>query len=82
MEAAMTDQDLSSFTHWLHGQTERPGPVGDLARDAAADSSFPLSAKTVESYERYLAARGADPNAIAALFDAWAEYQAERGRNR
>lgn len=78
----MTHQDLSNFTHWLHTQTARQDPVGDLARDVAADHAWPLTAKTVESYERYLAERGADPALIAALFDAWAEYQAERGLNQ
>ena len=33
----MTHQDLSNFTHWLHTQTARQDPVGDLARDVAAD---------------------------------------------
>ena len=78
----MTEQNLSSFTRWLGAQTERQDPVGDLARDVAADRDWPLSAKTVESYEGYLARRGADPNVISALFDAWAEYDAERDRNR
>ena len=78
----MTHQDLSNFTHWLRTQTARQDPVGDLARDVAADHGWPLTAKTVESYERYMAERGADPAAIAALFDAWAEYQTERGLNR
>jgi uncharacterized protein YozE (UPF0346 family) len=78
----MRHQDLSNFTHWIRTQTERADPVGDLAREVAADSGWPLTAKTVESYERYLALRGADPALIAALFDAWAEYQAERGLNQ
>ena len=78
----MTERRPNTFPNWLSLQTERQDPIGDLARDAAADHSWPRSAKTVESYERYLAQRGADPNAIIALFHAWAEYDAQRDRGR
>ena len=78
----MTERRPNTFTNWLSLQAERQDPIGDLARDVAVDPRWPRSAKTVESYEQYLAQRGADPNAIAALFDAWAEYDAERDRGR
>ena len=78
----MMDPRPNTFSNWLQLQADRTDPIGDLARDVAADPRWPRSAKIVESYERYLAQRGADPNVIAALFDAWAEYDAERGRGR
>jgi hypothetical protein len=78
----MTAPRPTTFTGWLKLQGDRDDPIGDLARDVALDPRWPLRAKTVEAYERYLARRGADPDAIAALFDAWAEYDAERGRGR
>jgi hypothetical protein len=31
----------ASFTRWLFAQADRDDPVGDLARDAKADSDFP-----------------------------------------
>jgi uncharacterized protein YozE (UPF0346 family) len=74
----MARQDLSSFTHWLRAQTERPDPVGVLARHAAADSRWPLSPKTLASYARYLEQHAASEEVIAGLFDAWSEYEAER----
>ena len=74
----MDGQDLSSFSHWLRSQTARRDAVGALARVVATDLRWPLSAKTVESYARYLQERAATDTTVAALFDAWAEYQAER----
>ena len=70
----------NTFTNWLRLQIDRQDPIGDLARGAAEDRMWPRSGKTVEGYERYLALRGTDPTVITALFDAWAEYDAERGR--
>ena len=78
----MTERRPNTFTNWLSMQRDRQDPIGDLARDVEKDPRWPRSGKTVESYERYLAQRGADPNGIAALFDAWSEYDAERDRGR
>jgi uncharacterized protein YozE (UPF0346 family) len=74
----MARQDLSSFTHWLLTQTERPDAVGALARLAAADPRWPRSPKTLASFEQYLEQRAASEEVVAGLFDSWAEYEAER----
>ncbi len=64
-----------TFTAWLRRQRSRHDPVGDLARDAGEDGTWPR-ARSREALESYLAALGASDGAIAALDRAWLEYEA------
>lgn len=52
------------------GHRERDSVLGDLARDAAADPTWPHEAGPVELLD-YLEARRADPAAVDALRAAW-----------
>jgi hypothetical protein len=63
-----------SFTLWLAKHRKRDSPLGDLAKDAAADHSWP-DASTLEIYLNHLWASGASSDAAAALNRAWRAYQ-------
>ena len=76
----MTDQHCI-FTTWLKAQRGRDDPVGDLARDAAADRHWPKAAKSLPRLLDYLAGRGACPGAVEACRRAWAEFRAEGPRS-
>lgn len=68
-----------SFVEWLRKQTRRRDPVGDLARDARADHSWPPQGKPSRSrYHGYLVRQGAIPAALDALDVAWEEWDAQR----
>lgn len=68
-----------TFRKWLSDQRKRQDPVGDLARDVAADAEFPGSRATYDLIRAHLEDVGASPNALAALDRAIAEYQASTG---
>ena len=74
----MTKNQHRSFAAWLRNQRRRDDPVGDLARDAAADRHWPKAAKSLPRLLDYLAGRGACPGAVEACRRAWAEFRAER----
>ncbi|MEH0194592.1 YozE family protein [Caulobacter sp. CCNWLY153] len=63
----------TKFTDWLAAQKHRDDPVGDLARDAISDASFPWNASDTRTVSRYLARR-ASSAAFDALEDAVAEW--------
>ena len=68
-----------TFLDWLSGQTRRRDVVGDLARDTRADRDWPPPGKVSRAKLRaYLEARGAIPEAVAALDAAWDEWDRER----
>jgi len=77
----MTKNEHRSFAAWLRNQRRRDDPVGDLARDAAADRHWPKAAKSLPRLLDYLAGRGACPGAVEACRRAWAEFRAERPRS-
>jgi hypothetical protein len=54
----MTKNQHRSFAAWLRNQRRRDDPVGDLARDAAADRHWPKAAKSLPRLLDYLASRG------------------------
>lgn len=60
------------FKSWLKQQTDRDGPTGDIAIDAADDEHFP-EVGNLETYLAYLAGRNHAPSATLALIEAWME---------
>lgn len=63
-----------NFYQWLIAQIERPDRVGDLARDAKADKSFPVEAQYYQEIEDYLSKLGAHSACIESLKQGWLEY--------
>ncbi|MCL2139363.1 MAG: sterile alpha motif-like domain-containing protein [Treponema sp.] len=64
------------FYQWLKKQKERPDQVGDLARDALLDDTFPKEANTQKRLMSYFEKRKASDLAIASLQLAWDEFSA------
>ena len=64
-----------SFTKWLLQQAGRDDPVGDLASDVARDPDWLVSGRGLSGFLTYLRNRGACDGAIAALQQAWSEWQ-------
>lgn len=73
IKLVLTPPDIS-FTEWLALQRGKDSPTGDLACDAAADSTWP-AAPDFESYRSYMFRSGASHIAVAALNCAWRSYQ-------
>lgn len=78
---------IMNFRQWLDTQTLRDDAVGDLAKDAHPDETFPqdplgdvLVAEVHDDWKTklndYLVYRGACPEAHSALDQAFEEYQA------
>jgi uncharacterized protein YozE (UPF0346 family) len=63
-----------TFTAWLMKQKKRQDPVGDLARDVDADSTWPADATLAELYD-HLEMRQACNGAFEALKRAWHEWR-------
>ena len=63
-----------SFKGWLNQQRARNDAVGDLARDAWLDESFPKSAKTIRPYRRHMEHMHASDAAMDTLEEAWEEW--------
>ena len=68
------DTKTMTFTQWLRKQQKRKSPLGDLARDAISDSSWP-NASDLETYNDHLLSMSACSNALAALKKAWKTYK-------
>lgn len=62
-----------SFAAWLAGQRDHNDPVGDLARDAADDDTWPTTGD-YRSYVDYLSRVGASTGAMESLKTAWTAY--------
>lgn len=62
------------FYQWLTTHRDRADPVGDIARDATADHTFPRGADDLRSF---LAHIGTYQPAREALRHAWAAYKTE-----
>ncbi|WP_331764366.1 YozE family protein [Streptomyces sp. NBC_01506] len=67
---------MSGFGDWLAQFTQVRGAIGDLARDAAADTDWPEEPDELETYVDHLDAAGASPAALETLADAWTQYAA------
>jgi uncharacterized protein YozE (UPF0346 family) len=64
-----------TFTSWLRRQVRREDPVGDLARDAVRDPTWPRRTITIDRYRDYFDEREAGYLAVATLDRAWAEWE-------
>ncbi|MEV0214384.1 YozE family protein [Micromonospora sp. NPDC050695] len=62
-----------SFAAWLGEQTDARHPIGDLARDAADDDTWPTSGD-YPTYVNYLNGLHAAPVVLETLREAWTEY--------
>ena len=68
-----------TFVEWLARQTRRRDAVGDLARDTRRDDTWPPKGKITRARLRgHLEGHDAIPEALAALDDAWSEWDQER----
>lgn len=67
------------FWHWLKAQADRADPVGDLARDAATDPSFPWSEgdAAIRRYVQALGSQAAQDAMVEALVQ-WNRWTAPR----
>jgi len=65
---------VTGFKAWLDTQTQRNDPVGDIARDAAADSRWPRGNAKLGTLIGHLESHGASPAAIEALRGAYDEW--------
>lgn len=63
-----------SWNRWLAQQRRRHDPVGDLARDVAADDSWPTDSRRRDLHT-YLARMNACDGAHRALDRAWFEWR-------
>jgi uncharacterized protein YozE (UPF0346 family) len=66
----------SLFHNWLIAQDWRPDPVGEFARQVAADRSFPVATDALDSLKQYLQARNARPAELESLEEAWEDFLA------
>ena len=64
-----------SFTQWLQRQRHRNDPIGDIARDAGQDETWPKRQRTFGAFYAYLEECGACDGALRALRAAWAEWR-------
>lgn len=69
-----------SFTNWLAKHGKRSSPLGDLARDAAIDDTWP-DASSLDEYRGYLSQVGACEVATRALDRAWRSYKVSLRRD-
>ncbi|MFI1890445.1 YozE family protein [Streptomyces jumonjinensis] len=67
---------MGGFGGWLAQFTQVRGAIGDLARDASADTDWPEGPDELETYTDHLDAAGASPAALETLTEAWARYAA------
>lgn len=71
------------FDAWLADQVGRNDHVGELARDVRKDPHWPSTGKiSRRRLHDHLASQGAIDGAIAALDEAWDEWDAERRAGR
>ncbi|MFE7232310.1 YozE family protein [Streptomyces sp. NPDC002405] len=66
--------DAADFTRWLRSHTDELNRLGSFARAVANDPHWPAAA-TVETYREYLERRGAAPEVIDTLRQAWNEFR-------
>ncbi len=67
--------EVETFTGWLLRQRDRGDPVGDLARDALEDRTWPVLAEDHAAFHQHLVLLGAMDLAMEALDRAWDEYE-------
>ncbi|MCM1096904.1 MAG: sterile alpha motif-like domain-containing protein [Ruminococcus flavefaciens] len=68
---------MVSFRKWMEQYKEECSPIGDLARDIAADDTFPKSSKA-DILFGYMEECGACESCFRAFYEAWGMYERER----
>lgn len=68
-----------SFRKWMEQYKEECSPIGDLARDIAADETFPKSTDTDVIFE-YMEKHDPCLECYQAFYRAWGMYERERAR--
>lgn len=63
-----------SFYGWLKKQKRRPDRVGDLARDALIDETFPKRTNTLKRLKTYLESQTSYEPGFETLEIAWEEF--------
>ncbi|MFC3444087.1 YozE family protein [Sphingobium rhizovicinum] len=76
----MPEPKSGTFAHWLHKQVKRNDPVGDLARDAAQDRTFPVDTSSGPKLRSYMRSCWASDAAIDALEEALTEWRGTKTR--
>jgi transcriptional regulator with XRE-family HTH domain len=74
----MPEPKSGTFAHWLRKQTKRNDPIGDLARDAAQDRTFPVDTSSGPKLRSYMRSCRACDEAIEALEEALAEWRGSK----
>jgi hypothetical protein len=68
---------MQGFRQWLAHFEQAPTPLGDLARLAAGDPTWPNGPDRLPTYTDYMERAGASTTALQTLVDAWVLYAAE-----
>ena len=76
----MPEPKSGTFAHWLHKQVKRNDPIGDLARDAAQDRTFPVDTSSGPKLRSYMRSCRACDEAIEALEAALSEWRGAKKR--
>jgi hypothetical protein len=66
-----------SFATWLRERETEETPIGDLARDVAADGCLG-DRENLSAIREHLRSHGAEEAALQTLDDAWAEWRTSR----
>lgn len=72
---------MVSFRKWMEQYKEECSPIGDLARDIAADETFPNSSDTDVIFA-YMEKHDACLEYCQDFYRAWGMYERERARER
>lgn len=75
MDDGIRSHEPHTFWQWLKLQTDRHDLVGDVARDAVQDDTFPRRAKTYDRVKTYLTSLHACEGALLGLAKAFHEWQ-------
>jgi hypothetical protein len=82
IEQASGDRDMV-FTRYLQSRHMEEGDVGELARMALCDPTWPpASTSGRDRIAAYLRRRGVGPEVMSALAQAWGEYVLDRREAR
>lgn len=71
----MAEKHLPTFTQWLARMQHNATSIGDLARFAATDPTWPGRAVARGELLTYLIEHGANDKTIKTFSHAWASYQ-------
>lgn len=67
-----------TFRTWCTTQRHRNDPIGDIARDILADTTFP-NMDTEGAWRRHLQQHNASDEALEALHEAYHAYEQDTG---